>query len=185
MKKIGVLVLMLIAVISCKKQSELQKEFNCKSTELSNLKQYSDFKNNFKLSVPTSWKTSKYYTETSSEIFSADTIKQLSETYILNVSYALGTVNFDADFHQKTDSIITQNGFEKIKSGSTTFINSPSYWYVLKGEKNGYTYHQFNIISKKTEMAYFSAAIDIYGDLNIDDRICESLSLLEKIEFLQ
>lgn len=185
MRKFSAIFLLIIVIVSCTKQSELSKEFDCKSAELSDLKQYSDFKNNFKLYIPNTWKTNKYYSETQSEIFTADTIKQLTETYILNTAYALGTVNFDASFYQKTDSIIAQNGFEKIKSGSTTFVNLPSYWYILKGEKNGFTYHQFNIISKKTEMAYFSASVEIYGDLNIDERICESISLLEKIEFLQ
>ena len=185
MKKVSVLVLLLIAVISCKKQSELQKEFSCKSTELSDLKQYSDFKNNFKLSIPTSWKTSKYYSENSSEIFTADTIKQLTETYILNASYALGTVNFDTDFYKKTDSLLAQNNFEKIKSGTTTFLNFPAYWYVFKGKKNGFSYHQFNLTAKKSDVVYFSASVEIYGDTNVDERICESISLLEKIEFLQ
>lgn len=185
MKKIYILFLTIIIILSCKKQSELSKEFNCNSTELGNLKPYLDFKNNFKLYVPTSWKTSKYYSETQSEIFTADTIKQLTESYILNTSYALGTVNFDASFYQKTDSIITQNNFEKIKSGKSTFIKSPSYWSVLKGQKNGFTYHQFNLIAKKSEVAYFAATVEIYGDIKIDERICESIALLEKIEFLQ
>jgi len=184
MKKICILFL-LVALVSCKEQSELRKEFNCNSTEVGNLKPYLDFKNNFKLQVPSTWKTSKYYSETQSDIFTADTIKQLSESYILNTSYALGTVDFDAGFYQKIDSIISQNNFEKIKSGTTTFIELPSYWYVIKGKKNGFTYHQFNIIAKKSEVAYFSANIEIYGDIKIDERLCESISLLEKIEFLQ
>ncbi len=185
MKKIYILFLTIAIISSCKNQSELSKEFNCDSAELGNLKPYLDFKNNFKLYIPNSWKTSKYYSETQSEIFTADTIKQLTESYILNTSYALGTVNFDASFYQKTDSIISQNNFEKIKSGKSTFIKLPSYWYVLKGQKNGFTYHQFNLIAKKSEVAYFSANVEIYGDVKINERICESISLLEKIEFLQ
>jgi hypothetical protein len=185
MKKFYLLFLLIIVIVSCKKQSELSKEFNCNSTELKNLKPYLDFKNNFKLHIPTNWKTNKYYSETQSEIFTADTTKQLTETYILNTSYALGTVNFDSDFYQKTDSIIIQNNFKKTKYGTTTFMKLPTFWYIVEGEKNGFPYHQFNIIAKKSEMAYFSASVEIYGDLKVDERICESISILEKIEFLQ
>ena len=111
--KINFLFFVLILILaSCKKQSELSKEFNCNSIELTNLKSYLDFKNNFKLYIPTYWKTNKYYSETQSDIFTADTTKQLTETFILNTSYALGTINFDADFLKKTDSIITQNNFK-------------------------------------------------------------------------
>jgi len=184
--KINFLFFVLILILaSCKKQSELSKEFNCNSIELTNLKSYLDFKNNFKLYIPTYWKTNKYYSETQSDIFTADTTKQLTETFILNTSYALGTINFDADFLKKTDSIITQNNFKKIQSKKTKFAELPAFWYIIKGKKNGFPYHQFNLIAIKSEVAYFSATVEIYGDLKIEERICESISILEKIEFLQ
>jgi hypothetical protein len=185
MRKFSVFFLLIIVIISCKKESDLSKKFDCNYKVLSNLKTYSDFKNNFKLNVPATWKTTKYYSDVQSEIFTADTLKQLTETYILKTSYALGSFNFDTDFYQKTDSIIHQNNLKTIKSGTTTFIELPTFWYVVKGEKNGFSYHQFNLISKKGDLAYFTASVEIYGDLNVDERICESIALLEKIEFLQ
>lgn len=185
MKKVCLLLLIFMIVISCKKQSDLSKNFNCNSKNLSHLKVYTDFKNNFKLHIPNTWKTTKYYSEIQSEIFTADTVKQLTETYILNAAFAFGNVNFDTAFYQKIDSLASFNNFKIVKTGTITFQNSPSYFNLLKGQKNGFTYHQFNIISKKTINTYFSSSVEIYGELNVEERLCESIGILEKIEFLQ
>jgi len=77
------------------------------------------------------------------------------------------------------------NNLEKIKSGQILFQNKPALWYVVKGKKNGFPYHQFNLMVENTETTYFSVYSEIYGDKNIEERICESISIIDKIEFLQ
>ena len=177
--------LFLFFLISCTSPTELEKEFNCKSNDLDNLKSYTDFKNNFKLQLPTTWKTSKFYSDVESNIYTADTVKELTSTYILNASYNFGELTINAELERKTDSLITANSFQKIKFGKATFKNKPAFWYLIKGKKNGFPYQQFNLLVKNSSAAYFSAYSEVYGAEKIEERICESISILENNEFLQ
>jgi len=185
MKNIVYLTFVLFLILSCSKQSELHKKYNCSTNNIENLKTIKDFNKNFKLTISSNWKSSFYFSEFQSEIFSADTTKQLTDSFILGTSFNQGIINFNAEFHQKKDSILTVNNLELINSGEQLFLTKPSYWYVVKGIKNGYTYHQFNSTIKLSESTYFIGYSEIYGDANINERICETISILEKIEFLE
>lgn len=185
MKNIALFGLIFLLLSGCSKQSEIAKKMNCSLTTYENTKQITDFNKNFTLSIPTNWKTELYFDNYQSELFSADTIKQLSETYILAASYNLGALNFDKDFHHRKDSVLSVNNLKIIDSGNESFKSKPSFWYVAKGTKNNFDYHRFTVMTKLSENTYFSAYSEIYGTTNIDKRICESISLLESIQFLE
>lgn len=184
MKKNLVLTCFFITFLSCSKQTELSKSFSCKTYKIQNATNIYDFKKNFRIPIPNTWKTNLYYTEFQSEIFTADTIKQLSETYILDVSFNNGSLKFNDNFIKKTDSLLTISSLYKIKEKTIKFQEKPAYWYVVKGIKNGFTYHQFNLFILNSENTYITANSEIYGDNNVEDRICESISIIEKIEIL-
>lgn len=177
--------LIFLLVLGCSKQSEIGKKMNCSPIIYENTKQITDFNKNFTLNIPSNWKTELYFDNYQSEIFTADTIKQLSETYILAASFNLGTLNFDSDFHHRKDSVLSANNLKIIDSGNESFQSKPSFWYVSKGTKNNFDYHRFTVLTKLSENTYFSAYAEIYGNTNIDERICESISLLESIQFLE
>ena len=122
---------------------------------------------------------------TNSQIFAADTVKQLTKSFILGTSYTFGNLNFNEDYLKKTDSVIAANNLEKIDSGNHSFKSKQTNWYLVKGTKKGYTYHQFNLTAKLSENSYFNAYSEVYGDLNIEERICESISIIENVKFLQ
>jgi len=185
MKKTIILIACIVVVFSCAKQSKLSKSFECSLTEIENKKEITDFNNNFKLSIPNTWKTNLYFSKHESEIFTADTLKQLTESFILSTSYNLGNLTLNDKFYKKTDSILLNNNLEFIKSGVDTYKNNKAYWYVAKGSKNNFTYHQFNLTSKRSENTYFNASVEIYGDTKIDERICEAISILENVEFIK
>jgi len=185
MKNIFSFLVVIILLLSCSNPSKLQEKFTCKIAEVENLKIINDFNKNFKLSISNNWKTTLYFNKYESEIFAADTLKQLTESFILGTSFNLGVLNFDIDFHKKTDSILKQSNLEIINSGKDLFQSKQAYWYLAKGSKNGFTYHQFNLTAKLSENTYFNGYSEIYGDNNINERICETISILEKIEFLQ
>ena len=185
MKNFIISVLIVLAFCGCSKRSELSDIFNCKTKKLEDTKNISDFKKNFRLDIPISWKTELYYNSFQSEIFTADTTKQLTESFIFDVSFNLGELDFNDTFYKRTDSIITANNLQIIKSGNQPFQKMPAYWYLVKGTKKGFPFHQFNLMVKNSSNAYFSAYSEIYGDAHINERICESLGLLENIEFLE
>lgn len=177
--------LIFLLISACSKQSEIAKKMNCSPTIYKNTKQITDFNKNFTLNIPSNWKTGLYFDNYQSEIFTADTLKQLSETFILAVSYNLGALNLDKDFHHRKDSVLKANNLKIIASGNESFQSKPSFWYVSKGTKNNFEYHRFTVMTKLSENTYFSAYSEIYGNANIDQRICESISLLESIQFLE
>ena len=183
--KSALFVILILTVISCSKQSELSKNFNCKNIELENTTPVSDFNKNFKLNIPSNWKTDLYYNKFQSEIFTADTTKQLTSTFILDGSFNLGKLHFNEDFYTKLDTILIAENLQKLKSANITFQSKPAFWYLAKGEKNNFTYHQFNLTVLLSENTYFNAYAEIYGEEAIENRICESIAIIESIEFLQ
>ena len=178
-------ILLLLLFTSCTKHSALHNIFDCKVESIKETKKVTDFKKNFSMDISTDWKTAMYFDEFQSEIFAADTVKELSDTFILNASFNYGSLEFDTDFYKKTDSLLAGNKFLKINEGTIYFQSKPAYWYLLKGTKKGFTYHQLNLMVILSNTTYFKGYTDVYGDENINDRICSSLSILEKIEFLQ
>ncbi|MFB9271466.1 MULTISPECIES: hypothetical protein [Flavobacteriaceae] len=185
MKKNIVFIIVLFLVFSCKKQSELSETFNCNISKINNSEIFSDFKKNFKIRIPTNWKTKLYYDDFQSEIFTADTTKQLSETYILDAAFNYGSLEFNKDFYKKTDSILAVSNLQKVKDGTIQFKSKSAYWYLVTGTKKGFNYNQFNLMVKLSKETYFTAYSEIYGTDKIDERICESILILENIEFLQ
>jgi len=186
MKNTLYLIFIILLFISCSKQTGLSKEFDCASNlKIENAPAVSDFKQNFTLYIPSHWKTELYYNATSSEIFTADTTRQLSETYILDASFNLGEMKFDKEFIAKTDSLAILRSYEIIQHEISTFQSNASYWFVLKGTKNKFPYHQFNLTVKLSNNTYFNSYVEIYGNQNIEGRICEAISILERIKFLQ
>ena len=185
MKYLVVYLLATLFFFSCSKQSEISKIFNCDTNEIENPKATVDFHKNFTLTTSSNWKTDLYFNEFQSEIFVADTTKQLTASFILIASFNQGVLNFDANFRNRIDSISKKENLQIINFGKQFFQSKPGYWYIAKGLKNGFTYHHFNLTIKQSDNTYFNAYSEIYGDNNIDERICETISLLEKVEFLQ
>ncbi|WP_298366877.1 hypothetical protein [uncultured Lutibacter sp.] len=185
MKKHLIILITVVMLIGCNNKSQLNKTFNCGSANFNELTTNSDFNKNFTIKIPSNWKTNLYYDQNQSELFAADTTKQLSKSYIIDVAYNYGSINLNEPFIKSIDSTITSSKLTKLKSGKTTFKNKPSFWYLSNGTKKGFTYHQLNLIIKVSNTAYITCYSQIYGEKNIDERICESISLFDNIDFLQ
>jgi hypothetical protein len=180
--KLMLLLFILITTISCHKKSSLEKEFNCSnSIDLSNSKEYRDIKKNYKISIPIQWKTKLYFDEYQSDIFTADTIKQLSDSYIIDTSWKMGELNFDEGFISKINS---QTDLEVVNSKLLTFLGHPTYWSLSEGKKGKLEYHIFNLYIKTSFDSYLLASAQIYGNQNIEKRLCESISIFNTIKIL-
>ena len=183
MKKVSVFFLLIIVIISCNKESVLDATFNCSTKKVSNSKRIYDFKKNFNIVVPTSYKTDLYYNSFQSEIFTADTTKQLSNSFILKVSSNSGELIYNDKFFKKIDSVSKNLNQELVVSQIEPFNKKEMYWNVYKGVKKGFTFHQFNSYIKTSNSSYLSSSIEIYGDTKINERLCEAVNLLKTIQF--
>ena len=185
MKKI-LLLLFALSLIGCQK-NDLKKEFKCKSnTEFSDTKEVRDVLKKFKLTLPSNWKTQLYYDDFQSEIISADTTKSLKETYILDISWHQGELELNEFFDQTVkDTLAIKEGLSLVKSNFSEFHKKPCYWNLSIGKSGEFTYHFFQVYVKTEVDEYYTFTTKIYGDENIDERLCSSIQLTEKIKFIE
>lgn len=172
-------------IFSCSNKLEFEKKYNCSTSSLSNSKQLTDFKKNYTINIPKDWKTEYYYSNVQSEIVVADTIKNLTSSYVLATSFNLGELNFDEKFYNKRDSLLQVNQLFLISSGKEILKEKPSFWYISKGNKNGFLYHQLNFLIKTSKSSYFNATTKVYGNENIEERFCEAVSIIKTVNFLE
>lgn len=163
--------------------SELSDVFSCENTPISMaLEKVDDFQNNFTIQIPKHWKTKLYYDSIQSEIFSADTIKALSDSYIMDFSAISNQIEIDdalkAKVHQKlmdNDLITLQESFHKFKGFN-------AYAHLGKGTSKGMDLYVFQYYIKLNKEKYMLIKTEFYGEENFNVRFCESLALIEKIK---
>ena len=184
MKYSILIIVTLLSIISCSKPSELQKTFNCKTQHISNTQEITDFQKKFTISIPKHWKKSFYYDTVQTQIQVADTLKQLTDTYLLIASLNSGELNINDTFKNKVLKGLEQETYENTKYKFVQFKNKPSIWFLAKGKKLDKTYHLFQLFIKNSPTDYYEITSQFFGDDLVDERLCESIAILEKIKFL-
>lgn len=172
--------------ISCTQKLQLLNDFNCERTlKEFKTKQLKDFKNNFKLRYPKSWKSKLYYDDFQSEIMIADTLKPLSNSFIYDASWNHGEIEINNEFESTINAKVkTKDNLNLLKSGASFFKKKPYYWHLLNGTKNKRPYHLFKAYVKTGVDTYLMLAIDIYGNEAVEERLCLALEIFETTEFL-
>lgn len=186
MKYLFILAGLVMISSSCKKNN-VRDAINCRTTtNFSDTKEISGFLKHFKLKVPKSWKSELYYDETQSRFYSADTSKQLTDTYIIDVTWHQGEIELNEDFEQIIENNLKQNDhLTPFNGGFGYFKNLPCYYSLAKGVNSGFTYHYLQIYLKTNVDEYYNLTTKVYGDDFVEERLCESLSLFEGITFLE
>jgi len=182
--RVGIIIL--LTIISCKKTSNLNTEFNCETSNFNNLEKITDIKNRFKLNIPKHWNTRLYYDDVQTQIYTADTTKQLSQTYILDIAFNSGELILNDAFKDKIVTDLKQNEqLENLKFQFNKFHKKSSIWFLSKGIKSNLSYHFFQLFILNSPTDYYEITTKIYGDELVEKRLCESITLIEKIEFLK
>ena len=182
--KFEIVLLVLITVTSCAKKTALETSFDCSSSvSFSDTKKVKDVKKNYTITVPGNWKTQLYYDEFQSDIFTADTTKELSSTYILDTSWKLGELTLDPEFESK---IVTtfDSDLNLVNSKFETIQEKPAFWVLKKGKNKGFDYQVLHIFIKTSVDTYLEIKTEVYGSDNVNKRYCESIQLIKTIEFL-
>lgn len=167
---------------SCTKQSELNKDFNCKTVSFKNLEKINDVKGFFSVEIPKTWKTNLYYDDLQSSIYTADTTKQLTETLLLDITSINQNIKFDAAFKLKQEQENLSKKLIKTTSKETTILNKPSFYTISKGKKGKFHYQVGHFFIKIKEQTFILAKAEIYGDSLINKRFCKAMALIEKIK---
>ncbi|RCS26927.1 hypothetical protein DUT90_07365 [Polaribacter sp. WD7] len=181
MRKIYLLSSILL-FLSCVKQSELSKEFNCKPSIINDLETIYDVRNVFSITLPNTWKTNLYEDVYQSSIFSADTTKQLTETYLIDVSYIKNNIQFNDLFKLKIEQENLSKKLVQIKSKELKLIDKPSYLSLYKGKKSNVMYQKMLVYIKLNNTNFILAKAEVYGDSLVEERLCKALQIIENIK---
>ena len=186
MKHFSILIITFLFFSSCQKNN-LKEPFECDTTShFTNTKEFKDVLNKFKISVPKYWKTQLYYDEYQSDLYSADTTKQLSETYLIDITWHQGELNFDEEFKKNISKDLKNKGLLKmVKSGFIEFKKHDSYYNLSVGKSADLTYHYLQVYSKYKPDEYYTFTSKIYGDQYINERVCSSINLFNNIKFIK
>ena len=73
-------------LLTCTNQSKVSWSFNCKTSSFEQLEKLRYLKKLFSIELPKTWNTNFYYDSLQSSIYTADTTKQLTETFLLDIT---------------------------------------------------------------------------------------------------
>lgn len=185
MKQLTLILLLAVSIISCKKDI-LTTDFSCSSSSIGETKEIADVLKKFKLEIPTTWKKQLYYDEYKSQIYAADTTKKLTKSYIFDASWHQGELNFDEEFEAKVKANLTATeGLKTIKSGYGQLKDKETYYNLAEGKFKEYPYNFLQVYVKYGVDEYFLFTTKVYGEENINKRICESVNIINNITFLK
>lgn len=171
--------------VSCKKQTQLSKEFHCKTSSLEYLETVKDVRNAFSISIPKNWNTNLYEDAIQSSIFSANTTKQLTETFLIDVSYIKNNLQFNDLFKLKIEQENLAKNLIQKNAKEIKILDKPAYIVVSKGKKSSFLYQKLQAFIKINQKHFILAKAEIYGDSLAENRLCEAISLIEKIKITQ
>ena len=174
-----------MGISSCNK-NDIENTFDCESTtNFANTKEFTDVLKHFKIKIPKNWNTELYYDQYQSEVYSADTTKQLTDTFIIDITWHQGELALNKEFEEKIVLNLTVDENLSISSsGFVKFKKSRSYYNLSHGEQKGYPYHYLQIYSPYKDDQYYTFTTKIYGNDFVNERICSSISMFKKIKFI-
>lgn len=176
---------LVLLLVGCQHKTDLSKTFSCKDRiQLQDIELVSDFNNNFNIKLPKYWNTKLYYDNVQSEIFSADTIKSLTDSYIINFAWVHDTIQISDKLQEKVLQISNKNAMKTAKESFHNFKGRKAYAHLGLGTSNDYSFRVFQYYIKFNEESYMRVKTEFYGDNNFESRFCEAIAIIETIDFL-
>jgi len=185
MKHFLLLFLITFTLISCEK-NDVADAFDCNSSiHFSETKEMNDVLKKFKIDIPIDWNSKLYYDEYKSVLYSADTTKNLSETYIVEITWHQGELELNEDLDQKVqEAIDTKEELQTLRSGFGKFKKFPAYYNLANGKSMDFEYFYLQVYLQTKPDEYFTLTTKIYGNEFVDERICASIAVFNEIKFL-
>ena len=184
--RVSATVLFLGLVLGGCKNSRFEREFGCETPMgFSNTKTYKDVLSHFEIEIPKNWKTSLYYDEYQSKLYTADTTRNLSESYIVDVTWHQGELVINDEFDQLvSEQVGREFNLIPVKSGEGDFLDLPAYYHISTGKKNDLNWHYLQVYLKYDTDEYYTLTSKIYGNELVTERICASFALFKEFEFI-
>ncbi len=176
------LLLISILSISCKKDL-WEDMFGCDGHDLTKkTEKVEGFKKNFTVSIPGHWKTELYYDAGHSVIMTADTTRFYTDAFTLDFTVVEGKMIPPGRLLHGLDSVMRASGFSVLRD--TLFQNGgmpAALHWSRKGEADSQIHVlQYYLIIDPEK--YLQTQCKIFGDKQVDERLCEALAVIKTIE---
>ncbi len=174
-----------LSLLSCQYESTLSEHFSCSNSSLSNLETVTEFQKNFSVKLPKNWKTELYSISNQSGIISADTSKVFSKSYTIDFSINNGSINLPEDLNKKINDLLRDKNLMEVKTSYHQFDKKEAFAHLSIGkDPENTTFSVFQYYIKLDEEKYILVKAEIHGGSLQQERLCEAISLINKIEIL-
>ena len=105
---------------------------------------------------------------------------------MLEVNHNNGNLVIDDKLkYDLASKLLEEEKLSVFADGKTSINNKDAFWVKAKNVEGKYLYHQLLLLIKDTSTQYFEVKTKVYGEENIDDRICESVTIIKSLEKLE
>ena len=107
----------------------------------------------------------------------------LTQSYTLDITYVYSELKLDEKFIQRFKGNLTQKQLVETTSYEFEFQEKEAYYSRALGKKMGFDYQICNLFIRINSGNYVHAKAEVYGDSLVNERICNAISLVEKIAY--
>ena len=100
----------------------------------------------------------------------------------MEIAVIKGKIMIDSTLGKELRSIIESKHLQKVKENYIKFQKNKGYYLLVKGEKSGMPYHVFQYYVKLDPETYLLFKTDIYGNENVDSRLCKSFLIMNSLK---
>ena len=173
----------LLFLVSCQ-QASLQKALfeSCKSTRQEQAqKNIKDPHKRFEISIPSNWKKEFFIDSSSTRFYCADTTKELTDTYIIEIGHYTKNTTLDTLFVKTIEGEVLQkeNG-EVLQSKHVRLGEKKGYSIHSKYKRLGFDFQTVQSYFPNTNGSLYLLKVEAYGIENSEARLCEGMALLDR-----
>lgn len=170
-------------LMSCSSENiQNSLEIDCDTDyEFSELTTTKDTRGNFEMKIPKTWKKEMFVNQDETRLYFADTTRQLNETFIIDIGLYFSKTIIDDAFIKNVTKEIKQNNL--VQKNAITYKEKSGYAIQFFSKELNLAKNSIEIYLNNKNDSYYLLKIDAYGDQNIENRFCEALQLLNKIDF--
>lgn len=178
--KFGIVLISLVTFASCSKNDDIFKNYNCK-TESIPTKQVLDAFLQFSLEIPKNWKTNLYIDQNTSIFATADTTKQLSETFLIKVSKIPAQLTLNQATTDTIKSELTKNQWHINSLQKGIFKKFNALLITSQKQPSNIKTSALHLYFSAENQHYFEIEIQCFGDKNTDERFCQAVKIINSL----
>jgi len=181
-----ILTFLMLLLVACQDNSLNSKlDFSCNSdSKLQGTDKQLDTRKSFEVSVPSFWKKEFFIDTTTSRFYCADTLKELQNTYLLDIAHYNDKLPKLQLLQNKVKSAVFGKPEGKIvQEKEFVFKEKDTYYLYSTHTENQIQTHTIELYMANKNNSFYRVTLDVYGNSKVEERICEALNLIENCSF--